>query len=74
MMEMARTAASTKATGSHAEIHPFITLSRETGAGATTYDLSDQLRFGVGASVVAASVVNSTPGSIRRPSPRSARV
>ncbi|MFN8622577.1 MAG: SdrD B-like domain-containing protein [Chloroflexota bacterium] len=36
------------------------------GAGATTYDLADTLRFGAGASIVpgSASVVNTVPGGI----------
>ena len=32
-----------------------------TGAGATTYDLTDELRFGIGATVLHASVANTSP-------------
>ncbi|MCY7418105.1 MAG: hypothetical protein LH650_06335, partial [Chloroflexi bacterium] len=35
-----------------------------TGAGATTYDLTDELRFGVGATILDAAVTNTTPGGI----------
>ena len=34
------------------------------GAGATTYDLSDRLRFGAGVTITSATVGNTSPGSI----------
>ena len=35
-----------------------------SGAGATSYDLTDELQFGVGATVISATIANTTPGTI----------